>query len=261
MGLLRAIQLLTIVPVPVRPPADPRALGQASGYFPLVGLLLGTLLALVAAACGALLPPLLVGPVVVAAWAALTGGLHLDGLADTADGLLSPGRTPDERRAILKDSAVGTFGVVALVTVLLLKALALASIALPAHGWALVGATTLGRWAMLGTLVALPAPHAGLGQTYRAGAGPAQLVVGSACTLLAALALGWLAVTPPLGRVLGTGGAALPFALWISAAGIAALVGLLAVRRLGGATGDVHGAVGELTETACMVIVAAATWR
>jgi adenosylcobinamide-GDP ribazoletransferase len=261
VDLLRALQFLTIVPVPVRPPAEPTARGHASVYFPLVGLLLGLGLALVAAAGGALLPPLLVSPVVVVAWAVLTGGLHLDGLADTADALLSPGRTPAERRAILKDSAVGTFGVVALVAVLLLKTLALASIAAPAQGWALVAAATLGRWAMLSTLALLPAPHAGLGQTYHAGAGPAQLALGSVITLLVALALSLLAGAPPLARAVREGGPALPFLLWASVAGVAALVGLFAIRRIGGATGDVHGAVGELAETACLVLVAAATWR
>lgn len=261
MGLLRAIQFLTILPVPVAPPADAGALGRASAYFPLVGLLLGLLLALAAALAGALLPPLLVGPVVVVAWAVLTGGLHLDGLADSADGLLSPGRSPVERRAILKDSAVGSFGVVALVAVLLLKAVALASMPLATHGWALVAAATYARWAMLGTLALFPAPHAGLGQTFRAGVGAPQLVAGSMATLAVALALGWYAGTPPLARAFAGSGALLAFGLWALAAAVGGLLGLLALRRLGGLTGDVHGAVCECSEALCLVAVAAATWR
>ncbi|MBI2323235.1 MAG: adenosylcobinamide-GDP ribazoletransferase [Chloroflexi bacterium] len=261
MGLLRAIQFLTILPLPVAPPADAGALGRASAYYPLVGLLLGILLALAAGAAGALLPPLLVAPVVVVAGAVLTGGLHLDGLADSADGLLSPGRTPAERRAILKDSAVGTFGVVALVAVLLLKTLAVASMPVAAHGWAFVAAATYARWAMLGTLALFPAPHAGLGQTFRAGVGAPQLVGGSLATLAIALALGWWAGEPPLTRAFVGAGALLAFGLWALAAAVGGLLGLLALRRLGGATGDVHGAVCECSEALGLVAVAAATWR
>lgn len=259
--MLRAVQFLTILPLPLAPPSDATALGRASAYFPLVGLLLGLALALVASVAGALLPPLLVGPVVVVVWAALTGGLHLDGLADSADGLLSVGCSPAERRAILKDSAVGTFGVVALVAVLLLKAVALASIPAAAHGWALVAAATYARWAMLGTLALFPAPHAGLGQTVRAGVGAPQLVLGSLAMLAIALVLGWYAGEPALARAFAGSAVSLAFGLWALAAATSGLLGLLALRRLGGLTGDVHGAVCECSEALGLIVIAAATWR
>src|SRR5690606_23854022 len=103
-----AVAFLTTLPAP-RVPFSPDGLGRAAVWFPAVGLLIGLVLCLVAWVAHYLFDPWLAGALVVAAWAALTGALHLDGLADCCDGLFAP--VPPERRLeILRDPRVGGFG-------------------------------------------------------------------------------------------------------------------------------------------------------
>src|SRR5581483_11578988 len=114
-----ALQFLTHLPTPPGLPVAGPALGRALGWFPVVGLLLGALLAAADALLSLLLPRELVDVLLLALLALLTGGLHLDGFMDTCDGLFSL-RSPAERLAIFRDSRVGSFGVVGAATLLLL---------------------------------------------------------------------------------------------------------------------------------------------
>ena len=243
--LRAALALLTTLPVP--PPAahdpastetpstDPGDLGHAPLTYPLVGLLLGVLLI---AACWALfdLPPL-AAAIVLALWVALTGALHLDGLADCADALLGGHADAERRRAILKDPHVGTVGVVAVVLALIGKFAGLAAVVEHGSLVPLLLTPVLARTAVLALMCAVPcASPGGLAATATAHL-PRQtgwLVVG----VVALLAL-WPA----------------PAALLVVAL-VTALIGHGALRRLGGANGDVYGATIELTEAAVLLMLA-----
>jgi adenosylcobinamide-GDP ribazoletransferase len=223
------------------PPADlRRAAGPAMEWAPAIGLLLGL------AAAGVLwlagpegrLGSLLAAVLAVGALAALTGGLHLDGLADLADGLGSR-RPAADALAIMKKSDIGPFGVVALVLILLVQVAALARAESIGRGAiAVVAAAVTSRLAMTAACRrGVPAARgSGLGALV-AGSVPGPVVAGLVLVdLAAAAAFGWV------------------FAVGV-AAGLAVSAGLtaLAVRRLGGITGDVLGAIAETTMAACLL--------
>lgn len=243
MGFFIALQFLTWLPSPVRRPASAGELGRAQAYFPLVGFVLGVILVLLDTLLRAALPPAVAGALLVAALVALTGGLHLDGLIDSCDGLFAQ-RTPAERLAIMRDSRVGSFGVIGAGVVLLLKYAALVDLEGPVRPVALVLAPVLARWAMVYALAGFPyARAAGKGTAFQ-GHGRRPLLVATLCAALLALAL-W----PERGLLLL---AAVAVATWLGAHFIAA--------RLGGLTGDSYGALNELAEV-LVLIGATVAWR
>ncbi len=239
MNPLHALRFLTVLPVP-RGRVDERALGRASGWFPLAGAVLGAILAGASWAGGRLWPPLAVGAVVTVLWAVLTRGLHLDGLADSADGL-GGAFTRERRLEIMKDSRVGVFGVLAVAAVLLLKTAFLAGVPPSARLRLLVAVPVMGRWAMLLVLFAFPAAGEGMGRRFKGHCRWPQLAVGTVTAGAAAAALFGL---PGLGALGGVGAAA-------------ALCGLGFTRALGGLTGDGYGAVCELAECLALAVLAA----
>jgi adenosylcobinamide-GDP ribazoletransferase len=230
-GSLRsALAFLTVIPVPGGGRERP---GRA--WFPAVGGLLGLAAGAVEVGVAATAPRAVAAVAAVAALALLTGGLHLDGLADAADGLLS-GRDRSHRLEIMRDPRVGSFGAAALGLLLAGKIACLASLAPRRALVALATAGTLSRWAMLGLVVALPSVRpGGLGRSATGPGGGRDLLQGSAVAALTLL----------LDRRRAPAAAA-------AAALTAAAVGALARRRLGGATGDVYGAAAELCELAAL---------
>jgi adenosylcobinamide-GDP ribazoletransferase len=237
-ALAVAAGFLTRLPVGRRAvPADDLLL-RAAPLFPLVGAALGAAVAGVALAAALALPPLAAGALAVAFELAVTGALHADGLADSADGL--GGRDREQSLAIMRDHSLGAYGGAALALDLLLKATALGVLAEDSAVLPVVAAFALSRAVALPLAAALPYARAGAG-TGRlldgAGAGPAAAGVVVACAI-AAVAVRLDAV-----------------ALIVCVAAVTVLVGLLARRRLGGVTGDVMGAAIELSAT-CALLVA-----
>ncbi len=227
--LILAIRFLTVVPVPGREASGPGAFGRAAWWFPPVGLALGALLVGADRACSFAFPPLLAGVLLLALWKVLTGGIHLDGLADTLDGLA--GIDAADRLAIMRDSRLGVFGAAGLVLHLLISAGAIDALSSP------------GRAAVLLIAPLFPAatPGQGAGALFQAGlsrwAAPAYL----AC--LWALA-GWL-LGPWSALLLSLSlGAVLLWAVFFAS-------------RLGGLTGDVLGSSVEIAELATLVAAAA----
>lgn len=235
LGPLVALRFLSAVPVVPSRVLTPEAFPRAIGFFPLVGAAIGVAGALADTALGRVLDPLVAAVLAIALVAVLSGGLHLDGLADSADGLFGSA-SREERLAIMREGGIGAFGAAAVALVLLLECAALSSARSP--GTALVAAAVGSRWAMAASLWAFPQARAdGLGHVFVRGLRVWDLVL---ATLVAGVLL-WVASGP---------GA--PALLLVSCIVVSA-VGALAVRRLGGVTGDINGAIGELTFAALLV--------
>jgi adenosylcobinamide-GDP ribazoletransferase len=231
-GLRAAWGFLTTLPLGDRS-SGPAGVGQAAGWLPVVGLLLGAILAAVWLLAGTLFPRGLAAAVVVAVWAAMTGALHLDGVADCCDGLLGP-HTRERRLEILDDPRTGAFGVVGITLVLLLKTLSIASLH---HPGTLLLAPMLGRLAILLLAVRRPARESGMAWEFHRGLRRRGILV---AVLMAALVSGFCAF---LGLI-----------SFASAVLVAMIVGLLAARRLGGVTGDVLGLGCELAELVVLML-------
>lgn len=219
-------------------------MGAAVGYFPLVGALLGATLAVAATGLSLIFPWTVAAALVLAAWVAFTGALHLDGLLDTCDGLFG-GATPDDRLRILRDESVGAFALAGGALTLLLKFVSLA--ALPNPIVALVLAPTLGRWAMALEIVSFPyARSAGLGRAMKDHAGRRAFALATAF----AGGIAWLAAGPA-GLIAGA-----------LVAGLAWCVARFTLARIPGLTGDIYGATCELAEVVVLLtLLAQATLR
>lgn len=239
--MLTAVRLLTVVPIGRREGEHP------ARYFPLVGWLFGALAAGIASGAVALdsadgLGALLTAAVIVAAWALLSGFLHLDGLADSADGLGVRGDA-GRRLEVMRDSSIGAFGVVAIALTLVLQVAAIAMIVESRSWWALAAAPVLGRFGAAAALAwRTPASLHGLAARYAE-----RLVAVTVLAMLVPVAA-LLVVPPDIGRTA------------VVAAGVlfALVVPGPFARRLGGITGDVLGATIVLTETAVLVTCALA---
>jgi adenosylcobinamide-GDP ribazoletransferase len=252
-ALRLAIGTLTRVPVPAPRSVDRRVAGRAMVLAPLVGLLLALAVGVPAQVLVTLTPVggLLGAALAVAALAWLTRALHLDGLADTADALGSA-RPAEDALAIARRSDIGPFGVVALVLVLLLQVTALADLlGRGAGAGGLAVAVVTGRLAL--TLACVRGVRAARPE------GLGALVAGTVPRLAGLLvAAGWLVlVTLSVGAEHGSAaafGTALAVIGGLLAAGV---VVRIALRRLGGITGDVLGATAEITTAAVLVILVA----
>src|SRR5205807_2813463 len=199
--LAAAVRFLSVLPLPDPPQRIetetettlPARVVLGSGYFSLVGLLLGLLLSLLTLLLDPLLPHLVVAAVLVVALVLLTGGLHLDGLMDSCDGLFG-GRTPERRLEIMRDSRVGSFGVLGGVCALLLKFAFFASFERHALLVALLVVLTTARWAMLLALsIFSPSRPGGLGVTYPQTVTLQHLYLAAGVALLIAFGVGRLA--------------------------------------------------------------------
>jgi adenosylcobinamide-GDP ribazoletransferase len=239
-GLATAWVFLTRVPLPLDARLGARDVGRSTAVFPLVGAALGGIAALLATLLASTLPPLVVAVLVVAALTGLTGALHLDGLADAADGF-GGGESREDTLRIMREPAIGAFGAVALILDLVLKIAALTAL-LPRAGAAraLIVAGALSRWTPVALGAALPYARkgGGLGASLTDHAGRRELVAASLLAGLASVGL--------------CGQAGLIW--WGAAAGLTAGAGWLCRRRLGGVTGDTLGATVELAETLIYVL-------
>lgn len=224
-SLILAIQFLTRLPVPAVVDFRPEDQVRSVVWFPLVGLLVGGMVA-AATLLGSLLDPWLGALLGLAAWVGVTGALHLDGLADLADALGASHAKPDRLLEVLADPHVGVFGVVVLVMQLAAKLVLLMLAARHELFWLVLLAPA---WARLGVLwwSRLPSIKPGLGERF-------------AWRAAAWMSWGWLAV-------LGGASLACP-TLLVAPLAILAWHGFLAA-RLGGMTGDALGAGVEVVES------------
>jgi adenosylcobinamide-GDP ribazoletransferase len=234
-GLLGALGFMTLVPVGRGRKWQGAAMVP---WFPLVGLFVGSLWAGFDALAGLFLPPGLRAGLDVLFLVLLTGGLHLDGLADAADGLLSH-RDREEALRIMRDSHIGTWGVLAVVSVLSLKGLALWETSGESRWVPLILIPAYGRLAMVIAMHLLPYGRGeeGIAHGMFTQAGRFHWI--------------WWAGILGAGSVL----AGWPDVLVMNVAFGVAVMGLLALysSRMGCVTGDMLGAMGEVTETGMLV--------
>lgn len=233
---LLALQFLTCLPVSLKAAPSPADWGRSALAYPLVGLLIGLLLAGLQRLLGHA-DPLLQAALLTATWALITGGLHLDGLADSADAWVGGHGDRERTLAIMKDPRSGPAAVSTLTLTLLLKFAALAAL-VKAGAWpALLLAPVLGRSALVALLLTTPYVRpGGMGSAMSA-----HLPRTAAMLVLLVVAAGALFA--------GKTGVLAAFAACM-------ILRWTTMRRLGGMTGDTLGAAVELTEVAALLALA-----
>lgn len=241
--LCQALVFLTILPVAAASPGSARELGRSMAYFPLIGLGLGLLLAAANMGLGILFPPSVASLLILLLLIYCTGALHLDGVADTADGMYGI-RDRATRLRIMKDSRVGAMGVVALLCLLLIKVVTLTAIPVAAQWRVLVALPVIGRWMMVALAVLAPYARSegGTGSAFVEQAGRRELLIATMTLAAVLLCL---------------------FKLWGLTLLAALILAVIAseryfYRRLGGVTGDILGAVCEWSEALFLLICSAA---
>lgn len=237
-GLILAFQFLTQLPVPRISDVEPQELARTAVWFPVVGLVIGVVLAL-AVLVGAGVNAWIAALLGLLVWVAITGALHLDGLADVADALGASHAAPKRFHEVLKDPHVGSFGVVAVVLLLMSKLVVMAQLPSAVLVPALLLIPAWARWGPLVWSLAAPPPSdgpasKGMAAQFRSGQDWRPAAAYAATLGIASL---WLA--PRL----------------LAALAIVPLVALYWRRRIGGMTGDCHGASVEVTETLLLALL------
>jgi adenosylcobinamide-GDP ribazoletransferase len=236
LNLLAAIQFLTILPI--KRSFSVEQLGRSTSAFPLIGLLIGLLLAGISYLLDRVLPASIVNIFLVTGLAICSGGLHLDGLADTMDGMAGH-RSADQRLEIMRDSRIGGFGAVGVALFLIIEFVLLNSLQGNSRYFALILAPILSRWAMVNAIFVYPyARKAGLGKTYKDFVNWRQFAVATLIALAAAVLLFRIA------------GIIIILAIWL----IINLFARFFSSRLNGLTGDTYGFINE-AGTACVFFI------
>lgn len=230
IGLLVAVQFLSIFPPVIKRPFTPVELGHSTGFYPVVGLIFGAILVGTNYLLSIIFPSAVTASLTLTIWIILSGALHLDGFLDSCDGLFG-GSTSEKRLEIMKDERVGAFALAGGLLLILTKFAALNTLTNPAS--ALLLAPTLSRWSMAASIFAFPyAREHGLGRDIKDHTGLRPLLLASAMAFMIA----WLA--------------AREFGLLIALASL--LVVWIASRftlgRVAGMTGDTYGAINEVVE-------------
>ncbi|HWQ42337.1 MAG TPA: adenosylcobinamide-GDP ribazoletransferase [Desulfosporosinus sp.] len=236
-GFLIALTFLTRLPLPApKVEITSEEFTRSYRYYPMVGLVLGLLLWLMAKALVPYFPPLVLGALLLSAELMLTGGLHLDGFMDSMDGLLSA-RTPERILEIMKDSHVGAHACMALIGLLLLKFTLLASLN-PAQFSILLVMPMLSRWVFQIGVIGFPyARSQGLGRGIHETTHWASFLLIGSIVLVISFYLAGFAGLIAAGTCVIT---ITLLAAWISS-------------LLGGLTGDLYGAFIELSEVVCLL--------
>lgn len=232
-----ALSLLTRIPVPSLKHLQAEDSGRSALFYPLIGLMIGSLLCIPLLIFPADAPPFLLAAIITTLWAIITGGLHLDGLADSADGWLGGQGDLKKTQQIMKDPLVGSAGVIAVVCLVLLKSATLTTLIIHQQWVAILIAPLLGRSMILSLF---------LSTTYVSSQGMASSIIDT------------IPKKPAIAVIL----ACYLMAISFSFSGILfALISFFLLRKmmisyLGGCTGDTVGATTEITEVFWMMGIA-----
>ena len=237
MELLAALQFLTILPVKRNFTSE--QIGRSTVWFPVIGLVIGGILLGLHYVLILLLPFGVVNDLLLATLVILSGGLHLDGLADTVDGLAGH-RTPERRLEIMRDSRIGAIGAAGLFLFLIIEYIALNNIPDKYLPFTLLLAPAVSRWMMVYAIFAFPyARPEGLGKAFKEAVSRSEFLIATFLTLLLAVIL-----FPTAGPVIAAG-------TWI----IISLAALYVKGQIGGLTGDTYGAINEIALIAVLLAV------
>lgn len=237
-GFIIALQFMTRIPLFVEIEMDNKDFGRSSRFFPLVGFVIGAILALTYYFTNWLLPPLVVGALIIILEIILTGGIHFDGFIDTMDGILSA-RPREQVFEIMKDSRVGAHGVTALLCLVLLKFSLIVSVPPSYTIPILFLMPMLGRWAMVFCLAFFPyAKPQGLGRIFWEETDKLQWYLTTGLIFLLSFIF--------LPKI---------FLLTYVITLLIALTPMLIInKQLLGHTGDTYGAISEITEIIFLLI-------
>ena len=239
MGFLAALRFLTIIPLMGRREVSPEEVGRSIVYFPLVGVIIGLILVGLNWLLGLLLPSAVVNVLLVVSLVVISGGLHLDGLVDTCDGI-GGHKTVAERWRVMDDSRAGAFGIIGVCLLLLVKYVALNNVPDSRLMPTLLLMPVISRWAMVYAVFAYPyAKPSGLGKVFKQGASWPRFVVATLITLAVAVILAPLA------------GLVIMFGIWI----IAMATAFYLKGKFGGLTGDTYGAINEVAEVLVLILI------
>ncbi len=232
---LIALTFLTRIPLPFNTAFDQEDFRKAQPFYPLVGLIIGLGLLLLWKITSLIFPPLIVAAFLIAGEIFLTGGIHLDGFMDSMDGLLS-GRNREKTLEIMKDSRIGSYAAVHLLTLLILKFAFFATLDPQVMPFILILYPALSRWALLAAILYFPYIRSeGLGKGLHENATHLFFIIEGLVLVIAAFFL--LHWTGPL--------------LCLSALLTSWLMGQRVTKILGGLTGDIYGAIIEI----CQLII------
>ena len=244
LELVAAVRFLSILPMPGstqlfdKDETAPR-LVAGSEYFPLVGLLLAFLLWLLVLILAPLIPQLALAALLVVALVILTGGLHLDGLMDSCDGLFG-GSTRERKLEIMRDSRVGSFGVLGGACILLLKFALFASLRVNALPLALLVALPSARWSVVLAVRVFPSARpTGLGAAFHHAVTTERSVLAGIIALATVLLAGQF-----IGLI-----------AWSIVTIITLILGFCITRIIGGLTGDNYGAIEEIAEVVALLVL------
>jgi len=239
---LLALQFLTILPVGQVRFDDQEQLSLSVLYYPLVGAVIGVFIVALALVSEGVFSPLLTAVVVVSLWLALTGALHMDGLADSADAWIGGLGSASRTLALMKDPTCGPIAVAAVVLVLMLKVAAVAQLLATANVYSLLWVPVMARVALLLLLVSTPyIREGGVAETLlREFSKPAAIALSAVVSVLLLLSLSTTAVL-----------------MIVCLALLLIYLRQLMMDRLGGCTGDTLGAAAELSEVALLLLLSA----
>ena len=239
MRFLAALRFLTIIPFPWRREVSPEELGRSAGYFPVVGIIIGLILAGLNWLLGLFLPSPVVNVLLVVSLVVISGALHLDGFVDTCDGIAGH-KTPEQRWRVMRDSRTGGFGIVGACCLLLVKYISLNSVPETLLIATLVLMPVIGRWAMVYAIFAYPyARPSGLGKIFKQGASWQRFTMATLIALVVAIVLFQLA------------GLAIMVGIWVIVVAMAAYL----KHKFSGLTGDTYGAINEVAEVCVLILV------
>jgi len=271
VSFLAAFRFLTVIRLPTRREATGEEVGRSLVYFPVVGLLIGLLLAGINWVLRLFAPVGIVDALLIVAMVLVSGALHIDGFIDTCDGLAG-NKPPQERWRVMKDSRAGAFGIAGAVLLLLVKYAALSAV--PQHLLAatLVLTPVVGRWAMVFAIRAYPyALPSGLGTVFKQAANWLTVLLTTVSTVAVAFLLMWwvnatyyspASLTPPPTYSPSPWQSPATY-YFITAALIVIVAWVVTIiwasylhRKFAGLTGDSYGAVNEVAEVVVLATVA-----
>ncbi len=236
---LAALRFLTIISIPWRHEVQKEQLGRSASYFPVVGLIIGLILAGLNWLFRLVLPPGVANALLLVLLVIISGALHLDGFADTCDGIAGHNAVEDRWR-VMHDSRVGAFGIIGVVLLLLVKYVSLNSIPEALMMTTLVLMPVVSRWAMVYTVFAYPyARPSGLGKTFKQETSWQRFTLATLVTVALAAILAQLV------------GLVILVLIWVITVALATYL----KRKFAGLTGDNYGAINEVVEVSVLIFI------